>query len=54
MEEESTGHISWSCPSAMGVWQECRRRVQKLSIMENDGYKLVQHLMEKLEESKVL
>jgi hypothetical protein len=54
MEEESAGHILWRCPSAMGVWQECSRWVQKLSIMEKDGYKLVQHLMEKLEESEVL
>lgn len=54
MEEESAGHISWSCPSVMGVWQECSHRVQKLSIMEKDGYRLVQHLMEKLEEPEVL
>jgi hypothetical protein len=30
---ESVGHILWSCSSSVAVWQECSRRIQKLSFM---------------------
>lgn len=50
-ESESEGHIIWSCQSSQAVWQVCSRKIQKLSILENDGMLLLQKLQQQLKES---
>jgi hypothetical protein len=44
----------WSCLSSVAVWQESRRRVQKLSLTESGGLGLLQQLLDKLEEEDFL
>jgi hypothetical protein len=39
--QETLCHALWECPSAKAVWQESRRRIQKLSFSEDDGMALV-------------
>jgi len=48
-EPESTYHSLWSCPMAVAVWQEGRRKLQKLACSETDGRGLLLFLKEKLE-----
>jgi ribonuclease HI len=47
---ESTGHILWSCESAMAVWMEGGRQIQKLVIAESDGLELFEKLSDALED----
>jgi hypothetical protein len=47
-EPETMVHSLWSCPSAMVVWQEGSRRIQKLALGANDGMELVRQLFAKL------
>jgi len=42
-------HIIWGCKSTMAVWQECGKKIQKLSLGEGDGKSLLQFLLGKLE-----
>lgn len=49
-ERETTGHILWGCRSSQAVWQESSRKIQKISLAEDDGMALLQALHEKLEE----
>lgn len=48
---EFTGHILWGCVSSVDVWMECNRVIQKLSIAEEDGLLLFEHLMDKLDDN---
>lgn len=47
-EPETVVHCLWSCPSAVAVWQECSRRLQKLALPATDGKGLVSQFFEKL------
>jgi hypothetical protein len=40
-------HMVWSCPASIAVWQECSRRIQKLSLNENDGIGWFTHMKER-------
>lgn len=51
---ETTGHIIWRCDSSKAVCMECSRKVQKLSIAEDDGMCLFEQLLDKLDEDKLL
>lgn len=46
---ETTGHILWECPTSKAVWMDCRRRIQKLSILEDNGLRLIEQLLSKLD-----
>jgi ribonuclease HI len=46
--------VLWSCPTAIVVWQECNRRLQKIALVANDGYELVKAIFEKLSSEEVL
>jgi hypothetical protein len=37
IELETSCHSIWSCPSAVAVWQDANRKVQKLSTEANEG-----------------
>ncbi|XP_062176146.1 uncharacterized protein LOC133881223 [Alnus glutinosa] len=49
---EMSCHSIWSCPSAVAVWQDANRKVQKLSTIANEGWELVEQLWGKLEEDE--
>lgn len=42
---KTIGHVLWSCAAATVVWMECNRKIQKLSILENDGFLLFEQWM---------
>jgi hypothetical protein len=46
---ETTEHTLWSCESAVAVWMECPKRIQKLSLSATTGYHLVEQFMEVLD-----
>jgi len=50
LETETMGHILWGCRSSQAVWQESSRKIQKLSMEEDDGMALLSTLQEKLDE----
>jgi hypothetical protein len=52
IELETSCHSIWSCPSAVAVWQDANRKVQKLSTAANEGWELVEELWGKLEEDE--
>jgi len=47
---ETTFYVLWSCPSSVVVWQECSRKVHKLSLLESEGMSFVKELMENLDD----
>jgi hypothetical protein len=49
-EEETTGHILWSCPSAQDVWMECYRKLQKFPSVANDFSNIFASILDKVEE----
>ncbi len=51
---ESASHIIWECQSSKGVWQECSRRVQKLSMQVSDGFDFLFQLFSKLEDEAIV
>jgi hypothetical protein len=52
-ETETSFYILWYCPSSLAVWQECSRRVHKLSITFCKGRRIVRILLEKLHEEEL-
>jgi hypothetical protein len=48
-EPETVCHVLWNCQAAIAVWQECSKRLQKLSLAARYGLSMVQELMKKLE-----
>ena len=52
-EEETTGHILWSCPSAQDVWMECSRKLQKFPSNADDFLNILASFMGKLDEEEV-
>jgi hypothetical protein len=52
-EEETTGHIFWSCPSAQDVWMECSRKLQKFPSNVDDFHNILTSIMGKLDEEEV-
>jgi ribonuclease HI len=48
-EPETICHVLWECPAATAIWQECPKRMQKLSLAARDCLGMVQELMTKLE-----
>jgi hypothetical protein len=48
-EPEDAIHILWKCKSSMAVWQSCGKKIQKLTIDQDDGKGLIHYLMGKLE-----
>jgi hypothetical protein len=51
---EDTWHALWSCPAAVAVWQDCPRRLQKLSLQESDGLGLFLQLRDRLQDEELL
>jgi len=51
---ETIFHCIWGCPTAVAVWQECKRPLQKLSYQGIDGRGLFMFLMEKLDQENLL
>lgn len=52
--QKTTFHSLWRCPFAEAVWQECSRRIQKLTCEETDGRWLLLFFFEKLNNEEVL
>lgn len=50
---ETSGHIIWECESSKAVWMECNRKIQKLSIIAEDGLVWFAMLMDKLDEEEL-
>lgn len=50
---KSIVHAIWDCAASRAVWMECNRRIQKLSIVEDDGMSLFERLMDKLDEDNL-
>jgi hypothetical protein len=46
---ESILHALWSCSAAVAVWQEARRKFQKMVLWESDGAGFLEQLVEKLD-----
>jgi hypothetical protein len=53
LSPKTTVHILWNCASAMGVWMECNKRIQKLSLRAHDGFHLFEQLMGCLDEDEL-
>jgi len=53
-EPETVVHRLWSCPSAVAVWQECSKRLQKLALIARDGKELTSFFLEKLDDSETV
>jgi hypothetical protein len=51
---ETVWHVLWACPASVDVWQECHRKILKLSLVESDGLGWVQQLMAKLDTNVLL
>jgi hypothetical protein len=51
---ETVWHILWDCPASVDVWQECHRKISKLSLVKSDGLGWVQQLMAKLDSNVLL
>jgi hypothetical protein len=47
-EVETCCHIIWRCPSAVAVWQDSSRKIQKLSIEAIEGWDFMKELWAKL------
>jgi hypothetical protein len=45
---EITWHMVWACPDSVVVWQECSRRIQKVSSVEDDGISWFTQIRERL------
>jgi hypothetical protein len=54
LEPETSYHILWGCPSAVAVWQECSRRIQKLVVEEMEGIDYLQFYWNKLDGAVLL
>ena len=52
-EEESVGHILWSCPSFRDVWSECQINIQKCPSSEVDFIHIFWMLHERLEATEL-
>lgn len=50
---ETTGHALWSCTAATDVWMECPRKIQKLALLEDDGFLLFAALRDQLEDEEL-
>ncbi|XP_062175976.1 uncharacterized protein LOC133881026 [Alnus glutinosa] len=53
-DPEEAIHILWKCKSAMAVWQECGKKIQKMTVEQVDGKGLIQFLMGKLDGEELL
>jgi len=51
---ETIWHVLWECRESMGVWQECNKKIHKLSLIESDGLRLVHQLMAKLDHPSLM
>lgn len=49
---ESKVHILWDCESAIVVWMECSKKIQKLSIVASEDLGLFIKLMELLDDEE--
>lgn len=48
LENETIGHILWSCPSTMDVWMECVLEIHKCTTSGDDFIHIVEKLMDRL------
>lgn len=47
---ETVDRILWSCKSAVAVWMECKAKIQKLSIVANEGFHLFERFVKLLDD----
>jgi len=46
---ETPSHLLWTCPSSVALWQESTRKIQKLTLEEDDSFGFIRELSEKLD-----
>jgi hypothetical protein len=46
---ETPSHLLWTCPSSVVVWQESARKIQKLTLEEDDSFGFIRELSKKLD-----
>jgi len=51
---ETMFHALWSCPAAVAVWQDCCRRLQKMTLGEGDGLYIIKLLKERLDQEEFI